>query len=42
MVPRRADLLMAVQGVKDFCNDDARIDRAQSVAAVERQGAVFA
>lgn len=41
MLSRRDTLLVQAQGVRDFGNDDIRVDRALSVAAVERLGALF-
>jgi len=42
MLSRRDSLLVQAQGVHDFGNDDTRVDRALSVAAVERLAALFA
>ena len=42
MLPRRDGVLVQAQGEHDFGNDDTRIDRAQSVAAVERLASLFA
>jgi glycine/D-amino acid oxidase-like deaminating enzyme len=41
MLPRRDGVLVQAQGAHDFGNDDSRIERAQSVAAVERLAALF-
>jgi glycine/D-amino acid oxidase-like deaminating enzyme len=41
MLPRRDGLLVQAQAEHDFGNDDTRIQRAQSVAAVERLAALF-
>ncbi|WP_144006772.1 FAD-dependent oxidoreductase [Pelomonas sp. KK5] len=41
MVPRGDGLLVQAQGEHDFGNADARVDRAQSVAAVERLAELF-
>jgi glycine/D-amino acid oxidase-like deaminating enzyme len=41
MVPRRDGLLVATQGEQDFGNEDPRIDRPASVAAVEQLAALF-
>ncbi len=42
VLPRRDTLLVQAQGAHDFNNDDTHVDRAQSVAAVERLAALFA
>jgi glycine/D-amino acid oxidase-like deaminating enzyme len=42
MLPRRDGVLVQAQGEHDFGNDDTRIDRALSVAAVERLASLFA
>lgn len=41
MVPRHDGLLVQAQGDHDFGNDDTRIDRAQTEAAVQRLAALF-
>ncbi|WP_310388146.1 FAD-dependent oxidoreductase [Roseateles sp.] len=41
MLPRRDGVLVQAQGERDFGNGDTRIDRAHSVAAVERLAALF-
>jgi hypothetical protein len=42
MLSRRDTLVVQAQGAHDFGNDDTSIDRALSVAAVERLSALFA
>ncbi|MCV2360018.1 FAD-binding oxidoreductase [Paucibacter sp. TC2R-5] len=42
MLPRRDGVLVQAQGEHDFGNEDTRIDRALSVAAVERLASLFA
>ncbi|MCV2353377.1 FAD-binding oxidoreductase [Paucibacter sp. B2R-40] len=42
MLPRRDGVLVQAQGEHDFGNEDTRIDRALSVAAVERLATLFA
>jgi glycine/D-amino acid oxidase-like deaminating enzyme len=42
MLSRRDTLLVQAQGVHDFGNDDTRVDRALSIAAVDRLAALFA
>lgn len=42
MLSRSDTLLVQAQGAHDFGNEDTRVDRALSVAAVERLAAVFA
>jgi hypothetical protein len=41
MLSRRDTLLVQAQGAHDFNNDDTRVDRALSVAAVERLANIF-
>jgi glycine/D-amino acid oxidase-like deaminating enzyme len=42
MLSRRDTLLVQAQGAHDFGNEDASVDRALSVAAVDRLASLFA